>query len=78
MGLIALIIFIVITIVMSVVFKRNIAEAILFAVVGASLVGGANAPELFIGGIAIAGLGGSFFWYGLRVHEHDHLPKRIS
>ena len=47
MGIVALAVFIVVTVVWNVALKRNIAEALLLALVATSLVGGADAPRLF-------------------------------
>lgn len=46
MGIIALAVFIAVTVVWNVALKRNIAEALLLALLATSLVGGARAPEL--------------------------------
>lgn len=47
MGIVALAVFIVVTVVWNVALKRNIAEALLLALVATSLVGGTDAPRLF-------------------------------
>lgn len=46
MGVLALLIFIAATVVLNVLLKRNIAEALLVALLFTSLAGGSNAPRL--------------------------------
>lgn len=54
MGIVALVVFIAITIVVNVLMKRDIAEALLLGLLGVALVGGKDAPELLWHGITSA------------------------
>ncbi|GAA1180159.1 Sialic acid TRAP transporter permease protein SiaT [Corynebacterium glaucum] len=54
MGIVALVVFIAITIVFNVFLKRDIAEALLLGLIGVALVGGADAPQLLWHGITTA------------------------
>ncbi|WP_040160662.1 TRAP transporter large permease subunit [Nigerium massiliense] len=54
MGVVALLIFIAVTVLLNVLLKRDIAEALLVALVATSLAGGAQAPQLLWGAVVRA------------------------
>lgn len=54
MGIVALVVFIAVTVIVNVMMKRDIAEALLLGLVAVALVGGTDAPQLLWHGITTA------------------------
>ncbi|MGO1949582.1 MAG: TRAP transporter large permease subunit [Mycobacteriaceae bacterium] len=54
MGIAALVLFILVTVAVNVVLKRDIAEALLLALLAAALLGGTDAPRLLLDGVTTA------------------------
>ena len=84
MGIVALIVFIAITVVFNVLLKRNIAEALLIGLVGVALVGGTRAPELLWLGIKkavsseVTFAGMAFVFMGIIVQSTGLIDRLIT
>lgn len=84
MGIVALIVFIAITVVFNVLLKRNIAEALLIGLVGVALVGGTRAPELLWHGITeavsseVTFAGMAFVFMGIIVQSTGLIDRLIT
>lgn len=84
MGILALIVFIAITVLVNVILKRDIAEALLVGLVGVALVGGTDAPRLLWHGITTAitsevtFAGMAFVFMGIIVQATGLIDKLIT
>ena len=84
MGIVALAVFIAVTVICNVALKRNIAEALLVALVATSLVGGTNAPSLLLDSVVDAAnndvtfAGMAFVFMGVIVAQTGLIERLIE
>lgn len=84
MGIIALLVFIAVTVVLNVALKRQIAESLMIALVATSLVGGFQAPQLLWTGITTAitsevtFAGMAFVFMGILVQSTGLIDRLIT
>ena len=84
MGIIALFVFIAITVLVNVVLKRDIAEALLLGLLGVALFGGKDAPQLLWLGITsaisseVTFAGMAFVFMGIIVQSTGLIDRLIT
>ena len=84
MGIVALLVFIAVTVVMNTALKRDISESLVVALLATALLGGADAPQLLVNALATAGqsevtfAGMAFVFMGIVVQATGLIDRLIE
>ena len=84
MGIVALLVFIAVTVVMNTALKRDISESLVVALLATALMGGADAPQLLVNALATAAqsevtfAGMAFVFMGIVVQATGLIDRLIE